>query len=178
MKYAMNPVRSISHPSGLRQALRGVPAALGYHILSHHSRYHTNHHTLLFDSHHQSCHTAQMALSKLDKHAQDIVSMIVRDITHTPDGYRWWMSLPDKGKRSRKVLQQRWVRYVTGLLDEHFSIACVQASLTPQGTIDDRGKLLAAWLLNHVYYSPAALLKAWLHRNDLYQHTLPTKKAS
>lgn len=93
--------------------------------------------------------------------------MIVKDITHTPDGYKWWISLPDKGKRSRKVLQQRWQEYVTTLLDEAFATACLQASLTPQGTVDDRGKMLATWLLNHVYYSPAQLLKAWLTRNEI-----------
>jgi hypothetical protein len=104
-----------------------------------------------------------MHRTKLDKHAQDIVDKVVRDITHTPDGYLWWVKLPGKGRHSREVLQRRWRGYIAQLLaDDDFLTSALHAALTPQGKVDDRGKMLCTWLLNTIYYSPKEMLDAWL----------------
>ena len=113
----------------------------------------------------------QFTMSPMQRNtaARQAVQVITSSICHLPGGYLWWHSLPGKGRQSTHAVTQRWAKIVTATyLPQPRLHSMALACLQDNGVVDEKGKDLYIWLLQHFFNNQ--------HR-QLYQCWLDAKKA-
>ena len=93
------------------------------------------------------------------------IKLVITDyFVKLPGGRLFWSGLKDKGKKSRRVLLERWSSKLTNaLFNVELKQAMLLACLDEQGFVDDRGEGLYHWLVKYVYdYSERELYKEWV----------------
>lgn len=104
-----------------------------------------------------------MSYTPLSPLARKTLVILVDQITHLPQGYLFWHSLPSKGRKSPQVVLRRWTKLLVShlypaTLRKLLLTTCVDADGVP----DQRGRPLYLWCLRHLYNNNARLLhKDW-----------------
>lgn len=88
---------------------------------------------------------------KLRMKCYSAVDEMLEILQHSPGGYKFWQSLPEKGRWNKVAMRRKLATFLLdSFFDKEFMDGLLSAALTQQGRPVEHSQLYS-WLLHFVY---------------------------